>query len=123
MDSLSVYHGGISRETGEKLLSAAGQDGSYLIRDSESVPGVYCLCVLFKGFVYTYRLYQVEGGSWTAETAPGVHKRMFRKIKNLIAAYQKPDQGIAIPLLYPVTVENNYISKSKTGHDTESYMH
>ncbi|EAX11850.1 SH2 domain protein 1A, Duncan's disease (lymphoproliferative syndrome), isoform CRA_d, partial [Homo sapiens] len=46
MDAVAVYHGKISRETGEKLLLATGLDGSYLLRDSESVPGVYCLCVL-----------------------------------------------------------------------------
>lgn len=47
MDAVTVYHGKISRETGEKLLLATGLDGSYLLRDSESVPGVYCLCVLW----------------------------------------------------------------------------
>lgn len=46
MDALPIYHGGITREAGEKLLLAAGTDGSYLLRDSESIPGVYCLCVL-----------------------------------------------------------------------------
>lgn len=47
MEAVAVYHGKISRETGEKLLLATGLDGSYLLRDSESVPGVYCLCVLW----------------------------------------------------------------------------
>ncbi|XDB66471.1 hypothetical protein ABFV05_020087 [Capra hircus] len=102
MDAVAVYHGKISRETGEKLLLATGLDGSYLLRDSESVPGVYCLCVLYQGYIYTYRVSQTETGSWSAETAPGVHKRFFRKIKNLISAFQKPDQGIVIPLQYPV---------------------
>ncbi|XP_034147502.1 SH2 domain containing 1A duplicate b isoform X4 [Esox lucius] len=46
-------------------------------------------------------------GSWTAETAAGVERRYFRKIKNLISAFQKPDQGIATHLLYPVTVQIN----------------
>lgn len=46
MDTVPVYHGAITREAGEKLLLAAGTDGSYLLRDSESIPGVYCLCVL-----------------------------------------------------------------------------
>lgn len=46
MDAVAVYHGKISRETGEKLLLATGLDGSYLLRDSESIPGTYCLCVL-----------------------------------------------------------------------------
>nr|XP_006981608.1 SH2 domain-containing protein 1A isoform X1 [Peromyscus maniculatus bairdii] len=120
MEAVTVYHGKISRETGEKLLLATGLDGSYLLRDSESVPGVYCLCVFvhipfqhyelahrdeasrYQGYIYTYRVSQTETGSWSAETAPGVHKRFFRKIKNLISAFQKPDQGIVIPLQYPV---------------------
>ncbi|XP_056625181.1 SH2 domain-containing protein 1A [Triplophysa dalaica] len=106
MDLLSVYHGAISREMCEKRLCEVGKDGSYLIRDSESVPGLYCLCVLCKGFVYTYRIQQDAAGSWAAETAPGQNKRLFRKVKNLISAYEKPDQGIAFPLIYPVTVQN-----------------
>ncbi|XP_059832942.1 SH2 domain-containing protein 1A [Hypanus sabinus] len=97
-----VYHGKINRERGEMLLSKSGKDGSYLIRDSESMPGVYCLCVLCSGLVYTYRVFKTPTDSWTVETAPGVNRRLFRKVKNLISAYQKEDQGLAIPLLYPV---------------------
>ncbi|GAB0195195.1 SH2 domain-containing protein 1A [Grus japonensis] len=67
MDALPIYHGGITREAGEKLLLATGTDGSYLLRDSESIPGVYCLCVLHKGYVYTYRVSKTETGSWSAE--------------------------------------------------------
>nr|XP_013003420.1 SH2 domain-containing protein 1A [Cavia porcellus] len=118
MDTVAVYHGKISRETGEKLLLATGLDGSYLLRDSESVPGVYCLCVLcilsvaeliVANGLYTLRgsgcvmCSRQEGQDDEQElTAPGVHKRFFRKIKNLISAFQKPDQGIVIPLQYPV---------------------
>lgn len=40
-----------------------------------------------------------------SQTAPGQTKRLFRKVKNLISAFEKPDQGIAVPLLYPVTVQ------------------
>nr|XP_013801758.1 PREDICTED: SH2 domain-containing protein 1A [Apteryx mantelli mantelli] len=67
MESLPVYHGNITREAGEKLLLASGVDGSYLLRDSESIPGVYCLCVLHQGYVYTYRVSKTESGSWSAE--------------------------------------------------------
>ncbi|XP_064422741.1 SH2 domain-containing protein 1A [Latimeria chalumnae] len=113
MESVSIYHGNIGREEGERLLATAGKDGSYLLRDSESRPGVYCLCVLCQNLVYTYRVYQTETGSWTAETAPGVKKRLFRKIKNLIIAYQKPDQGLATPLLYPVVTEHFLNARDK----------
>ncbi|KAM9324048.1 SH2 domain-containing protein 1A [Gastrophryne carolinensis] len=102
MEALSVYHGKISRETGERLLSEAGKDGSYLLRDSETLSGVYCLCVLQGNLIYTYRVSQTITGSWSAEAAPGVPKRMFRKIQNLISAYQKPGQGIATHLQHPV---------------------
>ncbi|XP_040470433.1 SH2 domain-containing protein 1A isoform X2 [Falco naumanni] len=107
MDALPIYHGGITREAGEKLLLATGTDGSYLLRDSESIPGVYCLCVLHQGYVYTYRVSKTETGSWSAETAPGVHRRLFRKMHNLISAFQKPDQGIITPLKHPVVKDMN----------------
>ncbi|XP_036423795.1 SH2 domain-containing protein 1A [Colossoma macropomum] len=113
MEALPFYHGAISRETCERRLGEAGKDGSYLIRDSESVSGAYCLCVLCNNLVYTYRLQQNNGGSWAAETAPGQQKRLFRKVKNLISAFEKPDQGIAIPLLYPVTVQNQHMSQTQ----------
>ncbi|XP_069468759.1 SH2 domain-containing protein 1A [Ambystoma mexicanum] len=113
MESVSVYHGKISRETGERLLASVGLDGSYLLRDSESIPGVYCLCVLCQGFVYTYRIHQSITGSWTADTVIGVKKRYFRKVENLILAYQEADQGIAVPLMYPV--EKNSVSKDAQG--------
>nr|XP_046185145.1 SH2 domain-containing protein 1A [Oncorhynchus gorbuscha] len=106
-EKLAMYHGAISREEGEMRLWTAGRDGSYLIRNSESLAGLYCLCVLYKGYVYTYRLSLDGGGSWTAETTPGVEKRYFRKMKNLITAFQKPGQGIATSLLYPVTMQSH----------------
>ncbi|XP_071375020.1 SH2 domain-containing protein 1A [Centroberyx affinis] len=105
MENLSVYHGPIGKAEGERRLAQDGRDGCYLVRNSDSMAGVYCLCVLCNGYVYTYRLHLDDGGSWAAETVPGVQKRYFRKIKNLIAAFQKPDQGIAMPLLYPVTAQ------------------
>ncbi|MED6277182.1 hypothetical protein CHARACLAT_010759 [Characodon lateralis] len=105
MENLAVYHGPIGKEEGERRLGQDGREGCYLVRDSDSVPGVFCLCVLCKGFVYTYRLHKDEAGSWAAETTPGVQKRYFRNINNLIAAFQKQGQGIAMPLLYPVTAQ------------------
>ncbi|XP_013877529.1 SH2 domain-containing protein 1A [Austrofundulus limnaeus] len=106
MESLPIYHGPIGKEEGERRLAQDGRDGSYLVRDSDSVPGVFCLCVLCKGFVYTYRLHKDEAGSWAAETTPGVQKRYFRHIKNLIAAFRKEGQGLAMPLLFPVTAQS-----------------
>ncbi|KAM9377230.1 SH2 domain containing 1A duplicate a [Pholidichthys leucotaenia] len=106
MENLSVYHGPIGKEEGERRLAQDGRDGCYLVRDSDTVPGVFCLCVLFQGYVYTYRIHRDDAGSWAAEATPGVQRRYFRQMKSLIAAFQKPGQGIAMPLLYPVTAQS-----------------
>ncbi|KAM6923881.1 SH2 domain-containing protein 1A-like [Xenentodon cancila] len=105
MENLPVYHGPIGKEEGERRLAQDGRDGCYLVRNSDTVPGVFCLCVLSKGYVYTYRIHKDDAGSWAAETTPGVQKRYFRQIKNLIAAFQAPGQGLAMPLQYPVTAQ------------------
>lgn len=113
------------REEGERRLAEDGRDGCYLVRNSDSVAGVYCLCVLCQGCVYTYRLYMNVGGSWTADTAPGVPKRYFRKVRNMIAAFKEPDQGIAMPLLFPVTAQSragcHADGKTKSGAATPNH--
>lgn len=102
MENLAEYHGRISKTQAEEILNEAGRDGSYLIRDSASAAGSYCVCVLCDGWVYTYRVFKQKDGLWTIEVAPGMKERLFRNVGNLIDAFKIPDQGIYVPLLYPV---------------------
>lgn len=41
----SIYYGRIGSDATERLLERFGHDGSFLLRDSETVEGAYCLCV------------------------------------------------------------------------------
>ncbi|EPY89675.1 hypothetical protein CB1_000087007 [Camelus ferus] len=42
---LPYYHGPLCKRDCETLLLEEGVDGNFLLRDSESMPGVLCLCV------------------------------------------------------------------------------
>ncbi|XP_009491758.2 SH2 domain-containing protein 1B [Pelecanus crispus] len=96
------FHGKITRRTCEELLSRNGKNGSYLIRESESMEGALCLCVFFEGIIYTYRIFREHHGYFRIQTSEGVPERLFRTLKDLIYTYEKPNQGLITNLHYPV---------------------
>uniref|UniRef100_A0A672ZQL9 phosphatidylinositol-3,4,5-trisphosphate 5-phosphatase n=1 Tax=Sphaeramia orbicularis TaxID=375764 RepID=A0A672ZQL9_9TELE len=96
------YHRDISRVHAEDLLARAGRDGSYLVRDSESVPGAYALCLLFQRHVHTYRILPDADGLLAVQTTQGVQVNCFRTLEDLVFGYQHPHKGLVTPLLYPV---------------------
>ncbi|KAJ7320365.1 hypothetical protein JRQ81_019876 [Phrynocephalus forsythii] len=99
---LQFFHGNMTKEGCEELLSKNGQNGSFLIRASESIPGVLCLCVLYEHFIYTYRIFRKHNGHFMIQTCEGAPKRDFKTLKDLIATFEKPNQGLVINLRYPV---------------------
>ncbi|NWI31829.1 SH21B protein, partial [Sula dactylatra] len=96
------FHGKITRRTCEELLSKNRRNGSYLIRESESVEGALCLCVFFDELIYTYRIFRERQGYFKIQTSEGVPERTFRTLKDLIYTYEKPNQGLITNLRYPV---------------------
>ncbi|XP_078078607.1 SH2 domain-containing protein 1A-like isoform X1 [Mustelus asterias] len=111
---LSSYHGRISQAETEDLLAASGKDGSYLIRDSETIAGTYCLCVLNQTFVHTYRITETSG-NWSVQTSKGVPPRLFSSIEKLILTYEVLGQGTVVPLLHPVEYKTYKIQSQNEG--------
>ena len=55
LDKFSWYHGPVSRNAAEYLLSS-GINGSFLVRESESSPGQRSISLRYEGRVYHYRI-------------------------------------------------------------------
>ncbi|KAM7401184.1 hypothetical protein PAMA_005395 [Pampus argenteus] len=98
----SFYYGGIGSQATESLLKRFGHEGSFLLRDSSTVHGAYCLCVRKSPFVHTYRLINSTAG-WTLQVS-GIRLQSFRTLETLIESFRgdtAPRVGL-VPLTDPL---------------------
>nr|XP_054769386.1 tyrosine-protein kinase ABL1-like [Lytechinus pictus] len=95
LEKHSWYHGPISRNAAEYLLSS-GIDGSFLVRDSESSPGHRSISLRFDGRVYHYRISSGSDGKVFVTT-----ESKFSTIAELVHHHCKQSDGLITTLRYP----------------------
>ena len=95
LEKHSWYHGPISRNAAEYLLSS-GINGSFLVRESESSPGQRSISLRYEGRVYHYRIQQGDDSAYfvTAESR-------FRTLAELVHHHSIHADGLITQLLYP----------------------
>ena len=94
LDKHPWYHGQISRDTAEYLLSN-GIDGSFLVRDSFTHPGSRSVSLRFEGRVYHYRINEENGRYFITRDFT------FATLAKLIHHHSMHVSGLTTNLLYP----------------------
>ncbi|XP_048587954.1 phosphatidylinositol 3,4,5-trisphosphate 5-phosphatase 2A isoform X2 [Nematostella vectensis] len=105
------HHKAINRLETEKLLLGCGEDGGFLIRDSESIPNAFVLSILFQGHIHHYRILREKDGRLYMQAATGVASHKFESLEQIVTFYSQPNQGLPCELKYPV------VSKDTTEED------
>ncbi|CAJ0583363.1 unnamed protein product, partial [Mesorhabditis spiculigera] len=95
LDKYSWYHGKISRAESEELLSS-GINGSYLVRESESVPGQWSISVRHDARVYHYRInIDADGRLFITQESK------FNSMNELVQHHGNHPDGLICSLVYP----------------------
>ncbi|XP_026758712.1 tyrosine-protein kinase Shark isoform X2 [Galleria mellonella] len=93
-DNVNWFHGKISREAAEKLLKEEGEDGVFLVRESNTSPGDYVLSVLHQGEVVHYQIRRHgEDAFFSIEEHTTVHG-----LDTLIQHYRGDSNGLVTRL-------------------------
>ncbi|XP_020611066.1 phosphatidylinositol 3,4,5-trisphosphate 5-phosphatase 2-like isoform X2 [Orbicella faveolata] len=115
--SFAWHHPSISRLRAEELLLSSGKDGSFIIRDSESVSNAHVLCLLHEGRIHHYRILREENnGNFYMQAVPGVAAQGFSKLEHLVTFYSQGHQGLPCELKQPAVLEQD---KDVTDDDTD----
>lgn len=79
LEKHSWYHGRISRNAAEYLLSS-GINGSFLVRESESSPGQRSISLRYEGRVYHYRINEDNDGKVRSTRKVFLYKKNYFRI-------------------------------------------
>ncbi|GFR86334.1 phosphatidylinositol-3,4,5-trisphosphate 5-phosphatase 2 [Elysia marginata] len=117
--SALFFHRGISRLHSEELLLQEGADGSFLVRDSESVTGAYVLCLLYQSRVHQYRILPDKDGRISVQSEGDMQPPSYNDLPSLVTSYISKGEknGLVCALKKPVSPEGAEIPEADSEDD------
>ncbi|XP_061118541.1 tyrosine-protein kinase ABL1-like isoform X1 [Conger conger] len=100
LEKHSWYHGPVSRNAAEYLLSS-GINGSFLVRESESSPGQRSISLRYEGRVYHYRINTASDGKLFVSS-----ESRFNTLAELVHHHSTVSDGLITTLHYPAPKRN-----------------
>ncbi|KAJ8413880.1 hypothetical protein AAFF_G00064780 [Aldrovandia affinis] len=100
LEKHSWYHGPVSRNAAEYLLSS-GINGSFLVRESESSPGQRSISLRYEGRVYHYRINTASDGKLYVSS-----DSRFNALAELVHHHSTVSDGLITTLHYPAPKRN-----------------
>ncbi|XP_005990692.1 tyrosine-protein kinase ABL1 isoform X2 [Latimeria chalumnae] len=100
LEKHSWYHGPVSRNAAEYLLSS-GINGSFLVRESESSPGQRSISLRYEGRVYHYRINTASDGKLFVSS-----ESRFNTLAELVHHHSTVADGLITTLHYPAPKRN-----------------
>ncbi|KAJ8379727.1 hypothetical protein SKAU_G00005050 [Synaphobranchus kaupii] len=100
LEKHSWYHGPVSRNAAEYLLSS-GINGSFLVRESESSPGQRSISLRYEGRVYHYRINTASDSKLYVSS-----DSRFNTLAELVHHHSTVSDGLITTLHYPAPKRN-----------------
>ncbi|XP_033893215.1 tyrosine-protein kinase ABL1-like isoform X1 [Acipenser ruthenus] len=100
LEKHSWYHGPVSRNAAEYLLSS-GINGSFLVRESESSPGQRSISLRYEGRVYHYRINTASDSKLYVSS-----ESRFNALAELVHHHSTVADGLITTLHYPAPKRN-----------------